>query len=140
MLVKVEFASFAVDPGSGVPFIILKEAGGPRTIPVRIGPLEASAIAVETLKVPPLSPLMIDVAKNLIEKLDGTLGPRTSSSARRVTRSPLRSGAVPPCSHAKPPSENSPHKTDPGNGRSCGRGSLRSTPSNSGPPIWSNHS
>jgi bifunctional DNase/RNase len=73
MLVKVEFASFAVDPGSGVPFIILKEAGGPRTIPVRIGPLEASAIAVETLKVPPLSPLMIDVAKNLIEKLDGTL-------------------------------------------------------------------
>ena len=73
MLVKVEFASFAVDPGSSTPFIILKEIGGPRTMPVRIGPLEAGAIAVETLKVSPLSPLTIDVAKNLMEKLGGTL-------------------------------------------------------------------
>lgn len=73
MLVKVEFASFAVDPGSSTPFIILKEIGGPRTMPVRIGPLEAGAIAVETLKVSSLSPLTIDVTKNLMEKLGGAL-------------------------------------------------------------------
>jgi uncharacterized protein len=73
MLVKVEFASFAVDPDSTMPFIILKESGGRRTIPVTISPLEASAIAVETLKVSPLQPLTIDVAKGLMEKLGGTL-------------------------------------------------------------------
>ena len=73
MLVKVEFASFAVDPDSTMPFVILKESGGRRTIPVTIGPLEASAIAVETLKVPALQPLTIDVMKGLMEKLGGTL-------------------------------------------------------------------
>jgi bifunctional DNase/RNase len=73
MLVKVEFASFAVDPVSNVPFIILKEIGGQRTMPVRIGPLEAGAIAVETLRVSPLSPLTIDVAQSLMKKLGGTL-------------------------------------------------------------------
>jgi len=73
MLVKVEFASFAVDPDSTLPLMILKESGGRRTIPVTISPLEAGAIAVETLKVSPLQPLTIDVAKGLMEKLGGTL-------------------------------------------------------------------
>ena len=73
MLVKVEFASFAVDPGNNMPLIILRETGGNRIVPVPIGPLEASAIAIETLKVTPLQPLTIDVAKSILEKLNGTL-------------------------------------------------------------------
>lgn len=73
MLVKVEFSSFAVDPDTNTPFLILKETGGRRTLPITIGPLEAGAIAVETLKVSPFQPLTIDVAKSLMEKLGGTL-------------------------------------------------------------------
>jgi bifunctional DNase/RNase len=73
MLVKVEFTSFAVDPDSNTPFIILKESSGGRIIPVTIGPLQAGFIAVETLRAPALQPLIIDLAKNLMEKLGGTL-------------------------------------------------------------------
>jgi hypothetical protein len=51
MLIQVEVASFAVDPGRNTPVIILKEVSGERTLPVPIGPLEASAIAIESLKV-----------------------------------------------------------------------------------------
>ena len=73
MLVKVEFASFAVDSDKNTPCIILKETGGSRMLPVPISPLEAGAIAIETLNVTPLQPLTIDVVKSLLEKLGGTL-------------------------------------------------------------------
>ncbi len=73
MLVKVEFASFAVDPAENSPLIILKETGGNRMVPIPIGPLEAGAIAIETLKLMPLRPLTIDMAKSILEKLGGTL-------------------------------------------------------------------
>jgi uncharacterized protein len=73
MLIKVEFASFAVDPDKNTPLIILKEISGARALPIPIGPLEASAIAIETLKVKPEKPLTIDLAKNILETLDGIL-------------------------------------------------------------------
>jgi uncharacterized protein len=73
MLVKVEFASFAVDTGNNTPLIMLKEIGGDRMLPVPIGPLEASAIAIGTLNVKPQKPFTIDVAKGILEKLGGML-------------------------------------------------------------------
>jgi len=47
MLVKVEFASFAVDPGNNTPLIILRETGGNRIVPVPIGPLEFGTVYLE---------------------------------------------------------------------------------------------
>jgi hypothetical protein len=73
MLIPVEIASFAVDPASGGPLVILKETGGQRTLPVAIGPYEASAIAIRSLKVASERPLTIDLARALMEELGGTL-------------------------------------------------------------------
>lgn len=73
MLIEVEIASFALDPNRNTPVIILKEVNGDRTLPVPIGPLEASAIAIESLNVTPEKPLTIDLVKLIMEQLGGTL-------------------------------------------------------------------
>jgi uncharacterized protein len=73
MLVKVEFASFGIDPEKKTPIVFLRETGGIRMLPVPVGPLEASAIAIETLKVKVQKPLTIDVAKSILEQFGGTL-------------------------------------------------------------------
>jgi bifunctional DNase/RNase len=73
MLIQVEIASFALDPNRNTPVIILKEANGDRTLPVPIGPLEASAIAIESLNVVPEKPLTIDLVKIIMEQLGGSL-------------------------------------------------------------------
>lgn len=73
MLVQIEVASFAVDPSRNSPLVLLKECNGTRTLPVPIGPLEASAIAIESLKVKPEKPLTIDLVKKTIDALGGKL-------------------------------------------------------------------
>jgi bifunctional DNase/RNase len=73
MLIKVEFASFAIAPDTSTPLIILKETNGPRMLPLPVGPLEASAIAIKTIDVTTEKPLTIDVAKSILEALGGTL-------------------------------------------------------------------
>ncbi|MBN1309183.1 MAG: bifunctional nuclease family protein [Chitinispirillaceae bacterium] len=73
MLIQAEIASFALDPNRNTPVIILKEISGNRMLPVPIGPLEASAIAIESLDVAPDKPLTIDLAKLVMEQLGGSL-------------------------------------------------------------------
>ncbi|NLP00942.1 MAG: bifunctional nuclease family protein [Fibrobacter sp.] len=73
MLVQVEIASFAMDTSRNSPVIILKEVSGKRTLPVPIGPLEASAIAIESLNVTPEKPLTIDLVKIVLEQMGGAL-------------------------------------------------------------------
>jgi bifunctional DNase/RNase len=73
MLVQVEVSSFAVDPNRNSPVLILKEVSGNRSLPIPIGPLEASTIAMESLKVSPEKPLTIDLIKIMMEQLGGKL-------------------------------------------------------------------
>jgi uncharacterized protein len=73
MLIQVEIASFALDASRNTPVIVLKEVNGERSLPIPVGPLEASAIAIETLEVVPEKPLTIDLVKKLIEQLGGKL-------------------------------------------------------------------
>lgn len=73
MLVQVEIASFALDPSRNLPIIILRELNGDRALPVPIGPLEASAIAIESLNVTPDKPLTIDLVKLVLDQLGGKL-------------------------------------------------------------------
>ena len=73
MLIKVEFASFAMDPDKNTPLIVLKETNGTRMLPLPVGPLEASVIAIKTLDVPMEKPLTIDLAKCILDELHGTL-------------------------------------------------------------------
>jgi hypothetical protein len=73
MLILVEVASFAMDQDRNAPLVILKERGGERTLPVSIGPYEASAIAIKSLNVTPDKPLTIDLARAIMEQLSGRL-------------------------------------------------------------------
>ena len=73
MLIPMEITSFALDPGRNTPVIILREKSGERTLPVPVGPLEAGAIAIQSLEVTPEKPLSIDLAKLVMEQLGGRL-------------------------------------------------------------------
>lgn len=73
MLIKVDIASFAVDTSRNSPVIILKESSGDRTLAVPVGPIEASAIAIESLKVKPEKPFTIDLVKVVMELMGGKL-------------------------------------------------------------------
>jgi bifunctional DNase/RNase len=73
MLIKLEFAAFALDPEKNTPLVFLREIGGVRLLPVPMGPLEAGAIAMETIKVKAQKPLTIDVAKSILEQFGGKL-------------------------------------------------------------------
>ncbi|MBN1760870.1 MAG: bifunctional nuclease family protein [Chitinispirillaceae bacterium] len=73
MMIQMEITSFALDTGRNTPVIILKEKSGERTLPVPVGPLEAGAIAIQSLDVTPEKPLSIDLAKLIMEQLGGRL-------------------------------------------------------------------
>jgi len=73
MLVPVEIASFAVDPARNSPLIIIKETSGQRTLALPIGPLEASAIAIQSLNVQAEKPLTVDLVKLVMNRLGGSL-------------------------------------------------------------------
>ncbi len=73
MLIPLQIVSFAVDPSTGAPLLLLKENGGERTISVPVSPSEAGAIAIKSLNVDPDQPLTIDLAKGILEGLGGRL-------------------------------------------------------------------
>jgi len=72
-MIEVKVAKLGIDINSKMPVIILKEKEGGKSLPVWIGLFEAQAIvlALEKVKLP--RPLTHDLAKLLIEKLDGKL-------------------------------------------------------------------
>jgi uncharacterized protein len=73
MLVLVEVASFGVDAETQEPLLVLKACDSKRTLSFPIGPGEAAAIAVESLKVTPERPLTADVATALMDTLGAVL-------------------------------------------------------------------
>jgi uncharacterized protein len=73
MLIQVEIASFAVDPNRNSPLLVLKETGGARSLAIPMGPMEASTIAMESLKVATEKPVTIDLVRLVMEQLGGEL-------------------------------------------------------------------
>jgi bifunctional DNase/RNase len=73
MLIPVEVSSFAIEPDKSIPLIVLKEAGGGRTVAVPVDPIEACAIAMHSLQVQVDKPFTIDLVKIAIEQLGGEL-------------------------------------------------------------------
>lgn len=69
--IEVGVSKVAIDVNSKVPVIILKEKKGNKTLPIWIGLFEAQAIALALENVKPPRPLTHDLAKLLIEKLNG---------------------------------------------------------------------
>ena len=71
--IKVKVGAIMLDPVTNVPVIILKDDEDKHTIPIWIGIVEASAIAVQLEKVPVSRPLTHDLLKNVINLLGATV-------------------------------------------------------------------
>ena len=81
--VAVRVASIAVDP-NGTPVVLLEDRGGARSLPIWIGVAEAHSIAAEMEHRRPPRPNTHDLAKRLIDDLEGAL--------ERVVVTELREG------------------------------------------------
>jgi len=66
-------AHLGLDRGTNAPVVVLRETGGPRILPIWIGPGEASAIAMELAGVKYNRPLTHDLLKQVIVGLGGEL-------------------------------------------------------------------
>ena len=69
---KVDFAELAIESSTGAPLVLLREHDEPhRVLPIFIGGLEATAIALAVAGEAPPRPLTHDLMATLVESLDG---------------------------------------------------------------------
>jgi bifunctional DNase/RNase len=69
MLHEMKVSGIAIDPFTNTPIIILKDLNGDKMLPIWIGFMEASSIAMELEKTPRLRPLTHDLLKNILDDL-----------------------------------------------------------------------
>jgi len=65
----MKVSGIALDPFTNTPIVILKDTVNEKTLPIWIGFMEASSIAMELEKTPRIRPITHDLVKNLLEKL-----------------------------------------------------------------------
>jgi len=82
--VRVRVEGLALDDDAETPVVILVEEGGERRLPIWIGMAEAHSIAAELNEQEPPRPNSHDLAKRLIEGLEGVV--------RRIVVTELRDG------------------------------------------------
>ena len=68
-MLQMKVSGIALDPFTNSPIVILKDETDEKTLPIWIGFMEASSIAMELEKTPRLRPITHDLVKNLLEKL-----------------------------------------------------------------------
>lgn len=69
MYVEVKIAGVGVDPHSKGPLVVLKDVEEHYTLPIWIGPMEATAIAYALEGVEPSRPMTHDLMKMLLEEV-----------------------------------------------------------------------
>lgn len=69
MFLQMKVSGIALDPFTNTPIVILKDDTNDKTLPIWIGFMEASSIAMELEKTHRVRPITHDLVKNLIEKL-----------------------------------------------------------------------
>ena len=69
MFLLMKVSGIALDPFTNTPIVILKDTANEKTLPIWIGFMEASSIAMELEKTPRIRPITHDLVKNLLEKL-----------------------------------------------------------------------
>ncbi|MGC8719664.1 MAG: bifunctional nuclease family protein [Thermodesulforhabdaceae bacterium] len=72
-MIEVTVSELVVDTQSNTPVVILREKGGTRMLPIWIGLMEATAIAMELEDVRFPRPMTHDLMKNLLEHLNVTV-------------------------------------------------------------------
>jgi len=73
MFIEMKVSGIILDPHTNVPIVILKDVEGKWTLPIWIGILEASAIAMELEKIKIHRPLTHDLLKNILEHLNAKM-------------------------------------------------------------------
>ena len=73
MFIEMKVNGIVLDPQTNVPIVVLKDATGKRALPIWIGLLEASAIAMELEKIKIHRPLTHDLLKNMLEQLQAVV-------------------------------------------------------------------
>jgi len=69
VMLQMKVSGIALDPFTNSPIVILKDSMNEKTLPIWIGFMEASSIAMELEKTPRIRPITHDLVKNLLEKL-----------------------------------------------------------------------
>ena len=69
-MLQMKVSGIALDPFTNSPIVILKDELDEKTLPIWIGFMEASSIAMELEKTPRVRPITHDLVKNLLEKLN----------------------------------------------------------------------
>jgi bifunctional DNase/RNase len=70
MLIQMQIKGLMMDPVTGVPIVILRNADNQRVLPIWVGPVEANAIALQIENVTPPRPMTHDLLKNLLTEFD----------------------------------------------------------------------
>jgi len=70
MLIEMQIRGLMMDPITGVPIVILRNADNQRVLPIWVGPVEANAIALQIENVSPPRPMTHDLLKNLLIEFD----------------------------------------------------------------------
>ncbi|MDH5589681.1 MAG: bifunctional nuclease family protein [Gemmatimonadota bacterium] len=73
VLVEVVVQSLGLDRSANTPVVILQEVGGPRVLPIWIGPSEASSIAMQLAEMEFERPLTHDLLVSVLQGLGGEL-------------------------------------------------------------------
>lgn len=73
MQTKMVVAGLTTDPVNNTPIVILKDETSGKKLPLSIGVIEATAIALELEKVPPRRPLTHDLLRSTVEVLGGAV-------------------------------------------------------------------
>ena len=97
MFLQMKVTGIALDPFTNTPIVILKDSTNERTLPIWIGFMEASSIAMELEKTPRIRPITHDLVKNLIEKL--------GFHVSRIEVTDLRDDTFYACMHIKKDNE-----------------------------------
>jgi len=69
MFIEMKVAGIVLDPYSNVPIVVLRDMEDKTTVPIWIGLVEASAIAMELEKIKIQRPLTHDLIKNILNEL-----------------------------------------------------------------------
>ena len=70
MLIEMQIKGLMMDPVTGVPIVILRNADNQRVLPIWVGPVEANAIALQIENVTPPRPMTHDLLRNLLTEFD----------------------------------------------------------------------
>ena len=73
MYQEMKVTGIAIDPFTNSPIVILKSDDGLQVLPIWVGFMEASSIAMELEKTPRVRPITHDLIKNIFEQINFTL-------------------------------------------------------------------